>query len=469
MRFRLIGAVVAVSMVMASCDEPTPGPSPRTSPQSVSADAGAALANAVDPAEVRAIAKEAYVYGFPMVDLYRIQYSYFVDAKSSQYKGKWNELHNSALVFTPDDTAVQTPNSDTPYSQAGADLRTEPLVLTVPPIEQKRYYSASFVDSYTYDYDLIGSRTTGNGGGKYLLVGPKWKGEKPAGIDKVIHSETDFTHILIRTQLFEPGDIENVRKVRSGYGIEPLSKFEKKPAPAPAPAIDFPAPLTPDQQKTSPDFFRVLAFALSHAPVVPSESALRAKFARIGIRGDTAFNPAALTPTVRAAFVAGMQDAQQELAAFVKNDLTTGKVGSQKLFGTPEEMKGNYLYRYAGAALGILGLPGEEATYVSSRVDQNGVPPTSADGNRYTLTFPAGQLPPVNSFWSVTMYKLPESPLVENPLKRYLINSPMLDELKRNPDGSLTLCIQNASPGADRESNWLPAPAGPFNAIFRMY
>ena len=143
---------------------------------------------AVTPEQARAIAKEAYVYGFPMVDDYRVMYSYFVDKEDPEYKGGWNEIHNTARVFTPDDTAIQTPNSDTPYSAVGADLRTEPLVLTVPPIEQDRYYSLQFIDLYTYNFAYVGSRTTGNGGGKYLLAGPNWKGDKPAGIDEVIQS-----------------------------------------------------------------------------------------------------------------------------------------------------------------------------------------------------------------------------------------------------------------------------------------
>ena len=127
-----------------------------------------------------------------MVDSYRIQHAYFVDSNNPEYRGPWNEVHSSARVFTPADTAVQTPNSDTPYSMLGADLRAEPLVLTVPPIEEGRYFSVQFIDGYTYNFAYVGSRTTGNGGGKYLLAGPGWNGEKPAGIDQVIKADTEF-------------------------------------------------------------------------------------------------------------------------------------------------------------------------------------------------------------------------------------------------------------------------------------
>jgi hypothetical protein len=175
--------------------------------------------------QVREIAKQAYIYGFPMVDNYRIQYSYFVDKQDPDYKGAWNEIHNLARVATPADTAIQTPNSDTPYSFVGADLRAEPLVLTIPPVEAGRYFSVQFIDAYTYNFAYVGSRTTGNGGGKYLLTGPSWHGDKPAGITEVIQSDTEFAFVAYRTQLFSPDDLDNVKKVQDGYGVQTLSAF----------------------------------------------------------------------------------------------------------------------------------------------------------------------------------------------------------------------------------------------------
>lgn len=173
----------------------------------------------VTPDQARAIAKEAYVWGFPMVDDYRVMYSYFVDKDDAEYKGVWNEIHNTARVYTPADTTIQTPNSDTPYSAFGADLRTEPLVLTVPPVDQDRYFSLQFVDLYTSNFAYVGSRTTGNSGGKYLLAGPTWKGDKPEGINEVIRSDTDLALVLYRTQLFDPADIANVKRIQDGRPI----------------------------------------------------------------------------------------------------------------------------------------------------------------------------------------------------------------------------------------------------------
>src|SRR6185503_8925281 len=184
---------------------------------------GSSAATAVTPDEARAIAKEATIYGFPLVDNYRIQYAYFVDRSSKEYKAPWNHLHNDARVYTPEDRAVQTPNSDTPYSQLGADLRGEPLVITVPAIEEGRYYSLQFIDMYCFNFAYVGSRATGNGTGNYLLAGPRWRGTKPRGVKSVIRSETDFAFVLYRTQLFGPEDIGNVRKVQAGYRVQTLS------------------------------------------------------------------------------------------------------------------------------------------------------------------------------------------------------------------------------------------------------
>src|SRR5260370_3642094 len=161
----------------------------------------------ITPAEARAIAKEAYIYGFPIVDNYRIQYSYFVDRQNPEFKAPWNQIHNVPRVYAPADTAIQTPNSDTPYSFVGMDLRAEPVVLTVPTIEKERYFSIQLIDAYTFNFAYIGSRATGNGGGSFLIAGPDWKGELPKGGKKVIRAETELRPAVYRTQRFNPGDL----------------------------------------------------------------------------------------------------------------------------------------------------------------------------------------------------------------------------------------------------------------------
>lgn len=425
-------------------------------------------AQALATSDVRAIAKESVIYGFPLVDNYRVLYSYFVDAKNPEFKAPWNTLYNVTRVFTPDDKAIQTPNSDTPYSFLGADLRAEPLVLSVPDVAKDRYYSLQFIDLYTYNFAYVGSRATGNAAGNFLLAGPGWKGEKPAGIKEIIRSETDFAFVLYRTQLKGPDDIENVKKIQSEYKVQPLSKFLAKPAPAAAPGVDFFKPMTAEEERTSLRFFDELNFILQFAPPHPSEVELRDRLATIGIVPGKPFDADQKSAEVRQAVSEGMADAWKALADFKAQEIDTGKRTSADGFGNREFLNGDYLGRMAAAAFGIYGNSKEEAIYPAYFVDSAGRPLDGAK-HRYTLRFGPGELPPVNAFWSLTMYELPASLLVANPLKRYLINSAMLPGLKRDADGGITLYLQHDSPDKDAQSNWLPAPAGPFWATMRLY
>lgn len=425
-----------------------------------------AATNTPTLAEIREIIKEAYVYGFPMVDSYRIQYSYFVDKTNPEYKGGWNEVHNVARVFTPQDKAIQTPNSDTPYSFLGADLRTEPLVVSVPAIKD-RYYSLQFIDMYTHNFAYVGSRATGAEAGKYLLVGPGWHGQVPKGINSVIHSETDFAFVLYRTQLFGDADLEAVKKIQAQYKVDPLSRFEGV-APPPAPPAAFIKPLSVEAQKTSPEFFAILNFLLQFTPTHASETALMARFAKIGIGAGKPFDVAALSPEQRRAVEEGMADAWKAFEKFKTDEVDTGKKSSADGFGTRAFLGNDYMMRMASAVLGIYGNSKEEANYPAYFTDSKGKPLDGAS-NRYTVHFEPGELPPVNSFWSLTMYELPASLLTANPINRYLINSTMEPGLIRDADGGITLYIQHESPGSNKEANWLPAPKGPFFMVMREY
>jgi hypothetical protein len=346
------------------------------------------------------------------------------------------------------------------------DLRAEPIVLTVPAIEKERYFSIQLIDAYTHNFDYIGSRATGNDGGSFLIAGPGWKGKTPKGVKKVLRSETQFVFAVYRTQLFNPADLDNVKKVQSGYRAQTLSAFLGTAAPKAAPAIDFIKPLTPAEQKTSPEFFNILNFTLKFTPTHVSEKELMARFARIGVGAGKTFDPSKLSPEMKAAIEQGMADAWSDFSGLEKQ-LAAGKVTSGDIFGAREFLKNNYLYRMAAAALGIYGNSKLEAMYPMYFVDET---KQRLDGaNPYTMRFAPGQLPPVHAFWSLTMYEMPSSLLVANPINRYLLNSPMLPQFKRDADGGLTLLIQHESPGKDKESNWLPAPKGPFVMAMRLY
>jgi len=422
--------------------------------------------NAPGIIETKDIAEQGFIYGLPLVMNYVANYQFWLDKTSSQYKCPMNQVFSESRVFTYKDTAVVVPNSDTPYSFCCLDLRAEPYVISVPAVEKERYYSVQLVDWNTFNYGYIGSRTTGNDAGDYLIASPDWNGATPAGIKKVFHSTSQFTLAIFRTQLFSADDMPNVQKVQAGYQAVTLSTFLHQPAPPAAPAISFP-PANADMVKTN--FFQYLDFVLQFAPAGPEEKEIRAQLARIGIGAGKQFSFDALDLEHKLQVGLGMKDGGQKVVARVA---TLGKgvngwrIGSP--FGDRDFFHGDWLLRAAAAKAGIFGNSADEATYPMAMTDADG---DKLDGSRhnYTLTFPAGQLPPVNAFWSVTMYDGKTQLLIENPINRYLINSPMLPGMKTNIDGSLTIYIQKDSPGADQESNWLPAPNGPIYLVMRLY
>jgi hypothetical protein len=417
-------------------------------------------------AELQQLAEDAFIYGLPIVTNYGVMYEFCVDKNSGQYKGPFNTISNEHRVFTYEDTAIVTPNSDTPYSMLWLDLRAEPMVVSVPDVESSRYYSVQLVDGSTYNYGYIGSRATGNKAGNYLIAGPNWKGEAPAGINKVFRSGTEFSLVIFRTQLFSADDMPNVMKVQSGYKAVPLSTFTNTPAPAAAPALTFP-PINKELAKEK--FFEYLDFSMQFAPATPDEAAIRAKLASLGIGTAKGHAGTTFTADERKAIIAGMQSGEKKVKARVEKigkRINGWQVGSA--FGDREFYNGDWLLRAAAADAGIYGNTAIEAMYPMTRWLPSGELIDCSKG-KYTLTFPAGQLPPVNAFWSVTMYDGKTQLLIKNPINRYLINSPMLSSLKKNADGSLTLYIQHDSPGADKESNWLPAPNGPAYLVMRLY
>lgn len=417
-------------------------------------------------AEIKAIAEEGFVYGLPIVMNYAVMYDFCVDKDSGQYKGPFNQVANEARVFTYKDTSVITPNSDTPYSMLWMDLRAEPMVISVPAVPKERYYSVMLCDGNTFNYGYIGTRATGTEPGDYLVVGPGWKGRAPAGIQKVFHSSTQFSLAIFRTQLFGPDDMPNVVKVQSGYKAQPLSTYLHQPAPPAASAIQFPKI---NKELVKENFFEYLDFALQFAPPGPEEKGIRAKLARIGIGPDKKFDFHDLSVEHKAEVALGMKEGEKKVDERLANagkEIHGWRITAA--FGDREFYHGDWLLRAAAAQGGIFGNDAVEAMYPMTRNDAAGEP---LDGSKhgYTLTFPAGQLPPVNAFWSVTIYDGKTQLLIENPINRYLINSPMLPNLKKNPDGSLTIYVQKDSPGKDKESNWLPAPNGPIYLVMRLY
>ena len=258
----------------------------------------------------------------------------------------------------------------------------------------------------------------------------------------------------------------NVKKVQLGYKSQSLSAFLNQPKPIVGPSIDYPKI---DKELVKTNFFEYLDFVLQFAPAGPEEKDIRAKLARIGVGSGKTLNFKDLSVEHKAAIVLGMKEGEkkvEEKVAQIGKNINGWNVGSA--YGDRDFYQGNWLLRAAAAKAGIYGNSADEAMYPMTRKDVNG---NDLDGSKhnYTLTFAANQLPPVNAFWSLTMYDGKTQLLIENPIGRYLINSPMLSKMKKNKDGSLTIYIQKASPGKAKEANWLPAPDGPIYLVMRLY
>jgi hypothetical protein len=411
------------------------------------------------PAEAKVIAGEAWLYAFAPVALYGTMHAQAIDAASPSYVGGFNRFRHYDRLATPADTDIVTPNNDTPYSWAWLDLRAEPMVISLPAVPG-RYYVNQWFDLYTHNFAYTGVRTTGREAGHYLFVGPDWHGEVPTGISKVFRAETWIIGTLTRTGVDDADDIPAMKAVQAQFRLQPLSAFAGMPAPA---AAAMPAwPVWDEAEAKGLGFIGYVNALLPFMPVVPSEAAMFERFAKIGIGPGLAFDAAALDPALRDAMLAGMAEAAAAFQAKAAKETS-----SAAMFGTRAELGADYIYqRSCGAALGILGNTKEEAIYGSQQTEPDGTVLSGA--HKWILRFVPGQWPPVNEFWSITMYALPDRFLVPNPINRYSIGD-RTPGLKADPDGGLTIHLQAESPGLDRESNWLPTPKGPFFFAGRFY
>jgi len=416
-------------------------------------------ASAASPAETKTIASDAYIYGYAMLYNYKTMFQQAVDPSFPGYVGGFGRFRHYSRGFTPADADIVTPSNDTPYSWAWLDLRAEPWVVSLPAID--RYYVLQWFDLYTHNFAYLGSRATGSGAGNYLFAGPNWNGEVPKGITKVIRAETDFIGTLTRTSWTGPEETEVLKAIQAQYRLMPLSEFAGTKPPPPAPTLAFPA--WDEARAASPDFITYLNFMLQFCPMPEAEKAMRERFATIGIGAGRAFDAAALAPGTKAALVAGIEDGKKRI-----DERIAATKSSADIFGTREFLGDDFaMKRAVAAAMGIYGNSKEEAYYTPYVADADG---HTLDGTkRYVIHFAKEQVPPVKFFWSMTMYNLPQRLLVANPIDRYAIGS-RTPGFKLNADGSADIYLQSASPGKDKESNWLPTPEkGPYYMVMRKY
>jgi hypothetical protein len=419
----------------------------------------------VSPQVAKQIAEEAYIFAFSMLENYKTMYVQAVNENLPTYRAPFNRFAHIRQLLGPEFTEVVGPNNDTLYSLAWLDLGTEPIVFSVPDVPGERYYVIQIVDMYTFNVEYIGARTTGYQAGKYLLTGPGWDGPTPEGIDGVRRTEGRYLFLLGRTAVTGAEDVPEVNALQDQFTLTPLSAYLGQAAPEPAPAPDFP-PYDPEKA-TSIDFIKTFNFLLGQLEPGPDERPLLEKWAKIGVQPGQPFDAESLAPEVRKAVAESVAAAHDRIKA---ESLRVGRqVNNWTLigegFGYRSMVGGKDLLRAAANMVGIYGNNPEEAYNFSGALDADGEP-LDASKHNYVIKFDTP--PPVKAFWSITMYKLPVPLFIANPINRYSIGD-RTPGFRPDPDGSVTIYLQHQSPGADKESNWLPAPDGLFALALRIY
>ncbi|MBU8897775.1 DUF1214 domain-containing protein [Corallococcus sp. M34] len=411
--------------------------------------------------EAQAIAYQAFMYGYPLAENYSILWQ-----STLAVQQQFNTFYGKAQLYGPSDTTVVTPNNDTAYSQGWLDLGAEPLVLQVPAVPQDppRYYSFQIIDACTNNVGYVGSLTTGTAAGNYVLAPP---GMVPSSAPNatVIPVPGRYIFLLGRTQILGPNDIPAAQAIMNQYALVPLSKFLGQPAPPPAPATPF-LPVAPSFITTLA-FFQYLNLALTFQTPPAGDAPLLERFARIGVGPGLPFNPATLEPELAGALQRGILESSNAIThktqeGTVKNGWNLPVV-NLPYFGT--NWWTDYEFRSTTARAGLYANSPSEALYYRAYQDTSAVPLSGTTS--YTVTFPAGQLPPASAFWSLTMYGANQF-LVPNSINRYSLGTQ--SDLTVAADGSVTIYIQATAPTSAQTPNWLPSPAtGSFYVVLRVY
>jgi hypothetical protein len=415
------------------------------------------------PEEARGIGSQAYTFAYPLV---LMEMTRRANTQNGSPRLVNHFVHARAF---PDEHFHQVirPNADTLYSSSWLDLSQEPILLHVPNT-QGRYYLMQFMDAWTETIASPGKRTTGTDENWFAIVGPGWKGKLPEDVRR-IDSPTNTAWLIGRTQTNGLDDYEFVHVIQEGYQLMPLSAY---PAPQPPVALNdlaqlqtangVPPPVQVARMSVA-EFFQLFAQLLVKNPPHGDDEAMMRQLARIGIVAGKPFPAVKLSPEQRKAMEDSAQHTAKAIDNFDRSKLPPGKSG-----WTIPGRYGNYGANYQVRALAaryFLGiLPAQDAVYLSAVRDPGG---EAFQGSKhYTIHFEKGRVPPVRAFWSLTLYD-DQGYFAANAIKRFAIGD--RDALLFNTDGSLDIYIQHESPGASKESNWLPAPEGGFNLALRMY
>jgi hypothetical protein len=420
----------------------------------------------IDDREAIEIAEEAYIYGYPLVTMEMTRRVMTNTVTPENNHAPMGQFYNAKTYPNASFRDVTAPNADTLYSTAWLDVSREPYIFSIPDMNG-RYFLMPMLSAWTDVIAVPGSRTTGEKAQKYAITGPGWRGTLPAGVTE-IKSPTALVWILGRTYSSgTPEDYNAVHELQKQYQLVPLSAYGKPYTPPVGkvdPAIDMKTPVRDQVNSLSPEaYFSLLAELLQKNPPTAADAPIVARMAKIGIVPGQKFDASGLSPAARKALTNVPKTAIGKIMAREKDggmkvvngwlvSLDTGEYGT------------DYLQRAFITLIGLGANKPQDAVYPLTTIDSAGRPFNGA--NRYILRFREGQIPPVQGFWSLTMYDA-DFFFVNNPLNKYTV-SPR-NNLQYNPDGSLDIYVQNASPGKDKEANWLPAPAGDFKLMLRMY
>jgi hypothetical protein len=422
-------------------------------------------AAALSANEATAIVTDAYIYGYSLVTMEYTRRVMTNVAKPEGTRAPMGQLVRLRTYPTAAFRDVTAPNADTLYTSGWIEVSKEPWVLSIPNAHG-RYYLFPMLDAWTDVFQVPGKRTTGTGPQTYAITGPNWSGTLPAGV-KQYKSPTDMVWILGRIYCSgTPADYKAVHEMQNKISLVPLSSYGKPytpPAGSVDPSIDMKTAVR-DQVNAldAAAYFNLMARLMKDNPPTSEDAPMLARIANIGIVPGEPFDLTRLSPDVQNAVKAVPKAAFGRIMGYFKE---AGKFENGWLFTTKTGIYGtDYLDRALLTAIGLGANRPQDAVYPTSDVDAEGKPYSGS--NKYVMHFDKGQMPPVNGFWSITMYDGAYF-FVANPLNRYTLSA--RNKLKKNPDGSVDLLFQHENPGKDKESNWLPAPADKFILMLRMY
>jgi hypothetical protein len=415
-------------------------------------------------AELESIAMDAYIYGYPLVLVNITKAGMLANGSCI------NQFLNQRVFPNPKFTTIVRPNVDTLYSMAWLDLSRAPIVLHVPNTHN-RYYLMEFLDAWTNVFASLGARTTGTKERKFVIVGPEWDGILPEGVTK-IQAPTNTVWIIGRTQTNGVKDYPIVHKIQDKYTLTTFNAWENTifyGDNTRQDQMNFNEQASPAEQVANMDaatFFQIMMTTMYMNPPSIEDPIINKKLTVLGLIPNRKFNFCNLSPSIQRALAYSVQYGPKEIKAEgAQNYIKNNNNGWNSILNNIGYYGVHYMLRAIIAMTGIGANLPQDSIYSTAFSDKDGK--ALKGSNQYMIHFDKEELPPVNAFWSITLYNT-KGFLVNNTINRYAI-SPHLRNLTYNSNGSLDIFIQNQSPGKNKNSNWLPAPKGLFNLILRMY